>query len=75
MKEDEVEELVNRPGTTKGTLFAVLHCIRLPFFDELWVFDHWSNGKYTRDLCRVFRVKELPVYLPEALLSRINPSL
>ena len=36
-------------------------------------FDHLSNGKYTRDLCRVFRVRELPVYLREALLSRINP--
>ena len=33
-------------------------------------FDHWSNGKYTRDLRR-----ELLVYLREALLSRINPIL
>ena len=31
------------------------------------VSDHWSNGNYTRDLRRVFRVKELPVYLREAL--------
>ena len=29
--EDEVEELVERPGTTKGTWFAVLQLIFLPF--------------------------------------------
>ena len=28
--EDEVEELVDRPGTTKGTWFAVLQSIFLP---------------------------------------------
>ena len=60
---DEVEELLDRPGTTKGTKFAVLQLIFL-----------WSNGNYTRDLRRVFRVKELPVYLREAL-SRVNPIL
>ena len=36
------------------------------------VSDHWSNGNFSRDLRRVFRVKELPVYLREALLSRKN---
>ena len=25
------EELVDKPGTTIGTKFSVLHCIRLPF--------------------------------------------
>ena len=47
-------------------------------FCHLWwdVFsDHWSNRNFSRDLRRVFRVKELPVYLREALLSRINPIL
>ena len=34
--EDELEELVDRPGTTNGTSFSVLHFIRLSFFDELW---------------------------------------
>ena len=29
--EDELEELVCRPRTTKGTKFAVLHSIHLPF--------------------------------------------
>ena len=29
--EDELEELVDRPGTTNGTLFAVLQSIILPF--------------------------------------------
>ena len=30
------EKLVDRAGTTNGTKSAVLHSIRLPFFDELW---------------------------------------
>ena len=29
--EDELEELVDRPGTTNGTYFAVLQLIFLPF--------------------------------------------
>ena len=29
--EDELEELVDRQGTTNGTYFAVLHSVRLPF--------------------------------------------
>ena len=28
----EEEELVDKPGTTIGTKFSVLHCIRIPFF-------------------------------------------
>ena len=39
------------------------------------VSDHWSNGKYTHDLRRIFWVRELPVYLQEALLSLINQIL
>ena len=30
------EELVDKPGTTIGTKFSVLHCIRVPFFNEMW---------------------------------------
>ena len=29
--EDEAEELFDRPGTTNGTLFAILRLILLPF--------------------------------------------
>ena len=29
---DPEEELVDKPGTTIGTKFSVLHCIRIPFF-------------------------------------------
>ena len=29
---DELEEVVDKPGTTIGTKFSVLHCIRIPFF-------------------------------------------
>ena len=28
---DELEEVVDKPGTTIGTKFSVLHCIRIPF--------------------------------------------
>ena len=34
----ELEELVDNPGTTIGTKFAVLHWICLPFFDKVWFF-------------------------------------
>ena len=30
------EELVDKPGTTIGTKISVLHCIRIPFFNEKW---------------------------------------
>ena len=30
------EELADKPGTTIGTKFSVLHCIRIPFLNELW---------------------------------------
>ena len=29
--ENWMEELVDKPGTTIGTKFSVLHCIRIPF--------------------------------------------
>ena len=34
--EDEVEELVDRPGMTNGTWFDVSQLNFLPFFDEMW---------------------------------------
>ena len=37
------DELVEKLGTTIGTKFSVLHCIRIPLFDL--VFDHWSTQK------------------------------
>ena len=30
------EELVDKPGTTIGTKFSVLHCIRKTVFNEMW---------------------------------------
>ena len=29
--EDPEDELADKPGTTVGTKFSVLHCIRIPF--------------------------------------------
>ena len=72
---DEAEELVDKPGTTNGTLFDVSQCIFLPFFDEMWFLATSSNGNCTQILRRVFQVKELPVYFQEALPSRISPIL
>ena len=66
----ELEELVDKPRTPIGTLFSVLHFI----FDELWFLTTGPLVGNIRDLRRVFRVRE-PVYLREALLSRINSIL
>ena len=30
------EELADKPGTTIGTKFSELQCIRKPFFNEMW---------------------------------------
>ena len=30
------EELTDKPGTRTRTKFSVLHCIRIPFFNEMW---------------------------------------
>ena len=54
---------------------AVLYSIFSAIFDEMWLLTTGPMVKKNRDLHRVFRVKELPVYLREALLSRINPIL
>ena len=29
------EELADKPGTTIGTKFSMLHCIRIPFFCDV----------------------------------------
>ena len=36
MSEDEVEELVDRPGTTNGHVVRFFHLILSPFFGEMW---------------------------------------
>ena len=54
---------------TKDNEWYVVRRVAFLFVCHFWwavSSDHWSNGNYTR-------VKELPVYLREALLSRINP--
>ena len=54
--------------------------ISIQFWGRLFQFLHWflTIGPLVgniRDLRTVFRVREQPVYLREALLSRINPIL
>ena len=62
--EDEVEQLVDKPGTTHGTQFDIMQSILLPFLVRC-VSDRWSSGKYSHDLRRASRVKELQVCLQE----------
>ena len=72
---DDAEELVDKPGTTKGALFDLWQSVLLPSFGEMCVFDRWSSGKYTHDPRRASREKELWVFLQEAPLSRVNQIL
>ena len=69
------EELVDKPRTTIGTKFSVLHCIRIPFF--LWnvVFDHWSLRRNIRFHRKAFQTTVLLVCFRELSLSRISTSL
>ena len=34
--DEDPEEELDKPGTTMGTKFSVSHCIRIPFFNEMW---------------------------------------
>ena len=69
----ELEELVDKPGTTPGTWFYLLHFIRLPSLMRCGL----ATGPLVRKsmMLTVFRVRVRPAYLREALLSRINPIL
>ena len=64
--EDEVEELVDIPGTTKGTQFAILQLIRLPFFGEVWFLTTGPVVGIPTDPCRASREKELREFLSGA---------
>ena len=70
--EDEVEEL-----TRDNELYVVLYIAIDSFamLGEMWVFDHWSSGKYTHDPRRASREKELLLFLQKASRSRISPIL
>ena len=65
------EELAAKTGTTIGTKFSVLHCIRIPFFNEMWFFDRWSIRKSTRFHRKAFRAMRLLAYPRGLSLSRI----
>ena len=69
------EELAEKPGTTIGMKFSVLHCIRNTVF--LWdvVFDHWSIRRNARFHRKVFRAITLLPCSPGLSLSRIYPIL
>ena len=70
---DELEGRVDRPRTTIGAKFSVLHRIFLPFLQDV-VFDHWSTHRNLRDLHRAFQAIELLAYPRRFVLSRTNPN-
>ena len=48
------KKLVDKPGTTMGTKFSVLHCIRIPFFMRCG-FDRWSIHRSIRFHRKAFK--------------------
>ena len=70
---DELEEVVDKPGTTIGKKFSVLHCVRKPFLMRcgFWPFTHsyeylCSSQSFPSDRTadvssRSFIVKENPI--------------
>ena len=69
------EELVDKPGTTIGTKFSVLQCIRIPFLMRLWFLDRWSTHKSIRVHRKPFPAIKLLAYPRRVSLSRIYPIL
>ena len=63
------EELVDKPGTTIGTKFSLLHFIRIPFFMRLSV--HTSIHVHRK----AFRAIKLLAYRRGLSLSRTYPIL
>ena len=71
----EFEELADEPRTKIGTQFAVLHLTRLP---SLMICGFWPvvhSKEYPLSVQSFPSEREQPVYLREALLSRMNPIL
>ena len=60
--EDDVEELVDKPRTTNGTLLDIMQSSLLPFLMRY----SWSGGMKTHDPHRVSPRKELREFLQEA---------
>ena len=67
------EELVDKPGTTIGTKFSVLHCIRIPFF--MRCSDRWSIHMSIRVHRKAFLAIKLLAYPRGLSESRIYPIL
>ena len=55
------EELVEKPGTTIGTKFSELHCIRIPFYMRCG-FWPWSTRMSIRFHRKAFRAIRLLAY-------------
>ena len=73
--EDDVEDVVDSPGTTNGTQFDFFAINSLGIFGELWFLTAGPVGRIPMIFRRASLVKELRVFLREASLSRIIPIL
>ena len=67
------EELVDKPGTTIGTKFSVLHCIRI--FLRGVVFDRWSTRKNIHFYRKAFRAIILAGVFSKTFIVKIFPVL
>ena len=56
--DEDPEDELDKPGTTTGTKFSVLHCIRIPFLMRCG-FDHWSIHKNIRFHRKAFQATVL----------------
>ena len=68
------EEPVDKPGTTIGTKFFVLHCFRIPFL-MIRSFDRSSPRMSIRVHRKAFQVIKLLAYPRGLSLSKIYPIL
>ena len=70
---DELEEPVDKSGTMIDTQFSRVAKDSSVIFYELWFLTTEPHIGISVICTEFFQVRELPVYLRQALLSRINP--
>ena len=69
------EELVDKPGTTIGTKFSVLHCIRILVFNEMWFLTGDPLIGISVFIAKLSERLKLLAYPRGLSLSRIFPNL
>ena len=69
------EELVDKPGTTIGTKFSVLHFVRIPFLNEMWFLTVDPFIRVSVFIAKLSERIKLLAYPRGLSLSRICPIL